>query len=191
MHLGLSWGREAAKKWGCPSPRCRQEGGWRGLLEPCGFLLLRPAPENNQERKRREKTRQGKKKSKGGAERLALIAAELRRDALIAPRGCGQRRGEEEKVGGEVWGGEYSARRAGLALCQMSSLAPMLLRPHGIYDIHTSGDRCIYSRGSTAGSSPGETQPPPHGGTQKRQEAAVRKLSSVGVLPEYEDTVQD
>lgn len=36
---------------------------------------------------------------------MALIAAELRRDALIAPRGCGQRRGEEEKVGGEVgWG---------------------------------------------------------------------------------------
>lgn len=67
-----------------------------------GGLLLKTTRKEREERRRGR----GKKKSKGGgAERLALIAAELRRDALIAPRGCGQRRGEEEKVGGEVGGG--------------------------------------------------------------------------------------
>lgn len=82
---------------------------------------------------------------------MALIAAELRRDALIAPSGCGQYRGEA---------GEYSARRA--ALCQMSSLGLML-----VYLIYIRRQMC--SRGSTAGSSPDETRLPPHGGTQKQQ----------------------
>ena len=65
---------------------------------PAGALWFSAAPENNQERKRREKKRQ--KKKEGG--RLALIAAELRRDALIAPSGCGQYRGEERRRGGTV-----------------------------------------------------------------------------------------
>lgn len=82
---------------------------------------------------------------------MALIAAELRRDALIAPSGCGQYRGEA---------GEYSARRA--ALCQMSSLGLML-----VYLIYIRRQMC--SRGSTAGILPDETRLPPHGGPQKQQ----------------------
>lgn len=75
------------------------------------FLLLRPASENNQERKRR-KGKKGEKEgrgSKGGH----LTAVELRRDALIAPSGCGQYSGVV-RVGNTVQG-------AKLALCQMSS----------------------------------------------------------------------
>lgn len=64
---------------------------------------------------------------------MALIATEFRRDALIAPSGCGQYRGGE--------GRGYSARGAGLALCQMSSLALMSLRPHGVYGTHTHTHR--------------------------------------------------
>lgn len=47
----------------------------------------------------------------------ALVAAERRCDALIAPSGCGQCPGEEH---------EHSASGAALTLCQMSSLALML-----------------------------------------------------------------
>lgn len=45
----------------------------------------------------------------------------------------------------------------------------MLLRPHGIYDIHTSGHRCIYSTGSTAWSSPNKT-------TQEQPDVAVKAV---------------
>lgn len=81
------------------------------------FLLLRPASENNQERKRR-KGKKGEKEgrgSKGGH----LTAVELRRDALIAPSGCGQ-------YSGVVRGGEYSARS------KVSSLPDVVIDPVSI-----------------------------------------------------------
>lgn len=77
------------------------EGGeacWSAVVFCCKGLLL--------------KTSRGKWQ-KGGQ---ALIAAELRCDALIAPSGCGQCPGEEH---------EHSASGAAVTLCQMSSLALM------------------------------------------------------------------
>lgn len=114
---------------------------------------------------RKEREEQEKRK-KGG---LALIAAELRRDALIAPSGCGQYRGEEEEEGVQ---------------CKRSSSLPDVVigLMVYIYGIHTSGDRCIYSSGSTAVSLPDETQPPPlHNDTQKQQDVSLGKLLSVSV----------
>lgn len=50
---------------------------------------------------------------------LALIAAELRRDALIAPSGCGQYRGDEEEEGVQ---GQRN---------RVSSLPDVVIRPSG------------------------------------------------------------
>lgn len=61
-----------------------------GLGEACWSPVVSPAPENNQQKKEMRKRQE--KWRKGG---LALVAAELRRDALIAPSGCGQYRGDE------------------------------------------------------------------------------------------------
>lgn len=55
------------------------------MERPAGALWF-SAPESNQERKEKKK-QEGKKGRRG----LALIAAEFRRDSLIAPSGCGQR----------------------------------------------------------------------------------------------------
>ena len=94
--------------------------GWRGLL---GALWFSAAPENNRERERKEK-KTHKKKEWGG---LALIAAELRRDALIAPSGCGQYRGR---------------RGGGGVQCKTSSSLPdVVIGPYvGIFDIHQETD---------------------------------------------------
>lgn len=61
MGLRRGGGRQpgVSKVW--PSFAQMQTGGGE-MLEPCGFLeLLRPAPENNQERKRRKEAERGEK----------------------------------------------------------------------------------------------------------------------------------
>lgn len=118
-----------------------RKGGWKGgLLEPCGFLLPRPAPEKQPGKT--ERTAGIKKKRVRRRESYAaLIAAELRRDALIAPRGCGQCRGGRRRQGGGGRTGHTVRDELALALCQMSSLAPALLMGPMVYKIYTLRQR--------------------------------------------------
>lgn len=98
--------REATEKRGLtvrPAffPVQARGGGVERVKRPAGALWFSAAEacsENNQERKRR-------KEKKGGKEGRAregghLIAVQLRRDALIAPSGCGQHRGAGWGLGG-------------------------------------------------------------------------------------------
>lgn len=95
---------------------------------PVVFLLpLKPA----RERKRREKL------NEEGVGR-APIAMELRRDALIAPSGCGQYRRRRKR-------GVYSAK-------ENSFLPDVVIGPQSIYYIHTLlQETDAYARESPAG----------------------------------------
>lgn len=98
-----------------------KEGGGEAFWSPvvfwCWGLLLK---------------QRGREKMEGGG--LTFIAAEFRRDALIAPSGCGQHPGEEEKQG--RWEQCKSSR--------VSSLPDVLIGPDvvTINDIYTSRYRC-------------------------------------------------
>lgn len=107
-----NWGNP---KYGRPSHRRRGWRDHRGLLEPCGFLLLRLDSENNPENKRRkeksERQKKVRRRGEGWARRSSDVTLWLLPAVVVST---------EERKGGN------SARRVGLALCQMSSLALMV-----------------------------------------------------------------
>lgn len=74
-------GREEPEEQGAPTLE-------EGTLEPCGFLLPRFVSGETRERKGRKEQEAGKRRKRGKG-------AEPRRDTVIAPSGCGQRRRAE------------------------------------------------------------------------------------------------
>lgn len=91
-----------------------------------------------------------RKEERGG---WALTAAELRRDALIAPSGCGQYGREEgDTVRGE--GGFSSLPDVVIGRDVAKALW---------YRVYTQGDRCLCPKKYSLGLSD-KTQPLPHGG---------------------------
>lgn len=109
--------KRGSSKYGRPSPRRRGWREFRGLLEPCGFLVLGLVSENNRKVREEKKRARGRKKVRrgGGVGSYCSRAQTWHCD-------CSQRLWSVQKRGE----GGNSARRVGLALCQMSSLALMV-----------------------------------------------------------------